>query len=103
MKQLLLILSCLIAVISDMAYVMFAKFPAINFLIIGVIGSLISISLWIYAMRVGVESSTAITYYCVLTMIGCTLLGHIIFHEQLSLTNWLGIFLAIISLILIAL
>lgn len=53
-------------------------------------------------MRLGMNSATAITMYAVATVIGCTLMGNVLFGEKLSTLNVLGIVIGILSLILVA-
>lgn len=105
MAKFLLFLSCFSAVIADMMLVWFAKHKNASpvlfwsaFLI-----NAFGIYVWQYSMRKGIESATAITVYCLLTIAGCTALGYFFFQEHLSLVNWCGIVLAIISLFLITL
>ena len=62
----------------------------------------LGIYIWMYSMKKGIESATAITVYALMTMAGCTLLGNMLFHEHLSIVNWVGISLAAIALILIS-
>lgn len=104
MNKLLLILSCIIAVIADMLFVWYAKKEShpVLAMIIALICSNISIWVWSYTMRHGIESPMAITTYCLLTMTGCTMLGCFVFNEHLSMINWIGIGLSFIALLLIS-
>ena len=105
MNKLLLYLSCISAVIADMMLVYYAKKEShplwlfITALVINTCG----IFIWTYSMKKGIESATAITVYAIFTVAGCSFLGFAIFHEPLSLMNKIGLFTAIISLILISL
>lgn len=49
----------------------------------------------------GIESSTAFTVNNVGIVVLSTLLGLFLFHERLSLKNWLGIFTAVLSVYLV--
>ena len=64
MNKLLLILSCVVAVIADMMLVWFAKKP--NHPILFFIGAFLinafGIAVWTYTMMKGIESATAITF-----------------------------------------
>lgn len=103
MGKFLLFLSCFTAVIADMMLVWYAKHKDATPLLFwtAFVINAIGIYVWQYSMRKGIESATAITVYCLLTTAGCTALGYFFFQEELSLTNWCGIILAIIALILI--
>jgi len=103
MVKVILFLSCILAVVADMMLVWYAKHAnsSIWFFIIAFLINALGIYIWQYSMKVGIESSMAITTYCLLTTLGCTVLGYFIFGEVLSLVNWIGIFLSIIALILI--
>lgn len=99
-----LFVSCIGAVIADMLFVYWAKstshqkwiFFSAYFL------SSCCIILWSYTMKLGLKSANAIAIYALFTMAGCTLLGYYLFSEQLSLPNWIGLFLAAIAIILIS-
>jgi drug/metabolite transporter (DMT)-like permease len=105
MVKFLLILSCVIAVISDMCLVWWAKNPkhGILFLLIGIVCGVIGLTIWAYTMRRGIESAMAITTYSLLTVAGCSFLGVVTFKETLSVINAIGIALAVIALVLISL
>ena len=49
----------------------------------------------------GIESSTAFTVNNVGIVVLSTLLGLFLFHERLSLKNWLGVFIAVLSVYLV--
>lgn len=105
MSKLLLLASCFVAVIADMLFVWWAKEdshpkPAV---IAGLILLNVATLIWMYTMRVGIESATAITFYALFTVAGCSFLGFVIFHEHLSPVNAVGLVLAVIALILISL
>lgn len=104
MNKLLLFLSCVIAVVSDISYVWYSKNNehSLTALVIGIIGSIISVSIWVYTMKHGIESTMAITVYALLTVAGCSCLGYFIFHEPLSLQNKIGLLLAMAALLLIS-
>jgi multidrug transporter EmrE-like cation transporter len=55
-----------------------------------------------YTMKKGIESATAITFYALFTVAGCSFLGFVIFKEPLSLVNGVGLALAVIALVLIS-
>lgn len=104
MNQLILFTSCFVAVIADMMFVWWAKretHPSFV-LIIGIILCNVAAFVWAYSMRKGIESATAITFYALFTVAGCSFLGFIIFHEHLSMVNGIGLVLAIIALIFIS-
>lgn len=102
-NKLLLYSSCLIAVIADMLFVYCAKTEkASTFLLIGTfLLNAIGCFIWVYCMKKGIESAIAITVYAIITTLGCTLLGSLLFKEHLSVINIIGIFTAILALILI--
>lgn len=103
MNKILLILSCFIAVIADMSFVWWAKKD--NHPILSIITGIFLMNLagiiWMYSMRKGIESATAITFYALFTVAGCSSLGIIVFNEQLSLINSIGLILAFFALVLI--
>jgi multidrug transporter EmrE-like cation transporter len=101
MAKFLLFLSCIIAVISDMCLVWWAKDQkhGILFLVAGILCGLIGLTIWAYTMRRGIESAMAITTYSLLTVAGCSFLGIVIFKEALSMVNAIGMVLAVIALI----
>ncbi len=105
MNKILLIASCLVAVIADMLLVWWAKKEShpLYAAILGMVLINIASIVWMYTMRKGIESATAITFYALFTVAGCSFLGFIIFQEHLSMTNGIGIILAFIALILIGL
>ena len=49
----------------------------------------------------GIESSTAFTVNNVGIVVLSTVLGLFLFHEGLSLKNWLGVFIALLSVYLV--
>lgn len=104
MNKLLLILSCVVAVIADMMLVWFAKKP--NHPILFFIGAFLinafGIAVWTYTMMKGIESATAITFYAVATVAGCSILGYYVFGEHLSNINLAGVILAVVALILMS-
>ena len=104
MNKLLLYLSCLIAVFADMLFVIYAKSikSIIGVLIIAILLNALGVAIWTYSMKKGIEAPMAITVYAVLTVIGCSLTGNILFKEQISLLNWIGIVLASFSMYLIS-
>ena len=103
--KLLLFFSCTIAVATDMMFVWWAKHPShpLYMLIIGVIANLVGLFTWAYSMYKGVESAMAITVYSLLTVIGCSSLGIFFFKEPFSITNAIGLMLALVALVLISL
>ena len=103
MNKIILILSCLLAVIADMLFVWYAKsldHPKWS-LVCGLIFTNIAAFIWTYSMKIGIESSKAITTYSLSTVAGCSLLGILFFKEEISMINIIGIFIAIIALMLI--
>ena len=105
MNKVLLIISCVVAVIADMLFVWWAKsenHPSWTW-IVGILLLNIATVVWMYTMRKGIESATAITFYALFTVAGCSFLGFVIFKEHLSLLNSAGLILGFISLIMISL
>ncbi len=103
MNKILLIASCLVAVIADMMMVWWAKKDTgHNFiLVLAIVLVNVASLIWAYTMRKGIESAIAITFYALFTVAGCSFLGFIVFHESLSIINLVGIVLALIALFLI--
>ena len=103
MEKVLLYFSCGLAVVADMLLVWWAKNSnhPLWCIIIGIILLNISVLIWSYSMYVGTQSIMAITTYSLLTIIGCSFLGYVIFHENLTTINAIGLILALIALILI--
>jgi len=102
--KLILVLSCLIAVVADMFLVWWAKkgtHPvlclAAGFILLNLAGYI-----WAYSMRNGIESAVAITFYAIATVIGCSALGVVIFREPLSTVNGVGIVIGLIALVLVS-
>ena len=87
-NKLLLIASCVLAVISDMLFVWWAKNQShqIWYLVVAMLLLNVTGLLWSYTMYKGIESATAITFYALLTVAGCSFLGFVIFGEHISLT-----------------
>ncbi len=105
MNKLLLIASCVVAVVADMLFVWWAKrdnHPQWSW-ITGIVLLNIATLVWMYTMRKGIESATAITFYALFTVAGCSFLGFVIFKESLSLVNSIGLVLGFIALIMISL
>ncbi len=104
MNKLILVASCVVAVVSDMLLVWWAKkdnHPTLA-IITGLVLMNIAGFIWAYTMRHGIESATAITFYALFTVAGCSFLGFVIFKESLSLINSLGLIIALIALIMIS-
>src|SRR5271157_6044924 len=104
MKKLLLIISCVVAVVADMLFVWWAKkdnHPPFA-IILGLVLMNIAGLVWAYTMKNGIESATAITFYALFTVAGCSFLGFVIFKESLSFVNSLGLVLALVALIMIS-
>jgi multidrug transporter EmrE-like cation transporter len=104
-NRLLLFLSCAIAVVADMLFVWWAKEEShpIFAIILGLVLANIASLVWMYTMREGIESATAITFYALFTVAGCSFLGFVIFKEPLSPVNVTGLILSLVALILISL
>jgi multidrug transporter EmrE-like cation transporter len=103
-NKLILIISCIVAVISDMLFVWWAKrdnHPSWA-MIIGIVLLNIAAVIWMYTMKKGIESATAITFYALFTVAGCSFLGFIIFHEPLSIINFIGLLLTLVALVMIS-
>lgn len=104
MNKLLLIASCVVAVIADMLFVWWAKkanHPTLA-LIIGIILLNVAGLVWAYTMKKGIESATAITFYALFTVAGCSFLGLVIFKETLTTLNAVGLVIALIALVMIS-
>ena len=103
--QFFLILSCLVAVVSDMALVWWAKQAGhpLSYLIAGILLGNAAIVIWAYSMRTGVESAVAITVYALATVIGCSFLGIVIFREPVSIVNAIGMGLGLVALVMVSL
>ncbi len=104
MNKLLLLASCIVAVAGDMLLVWWAKrenHPTLA-IIVGMVFMNIAGLVWTYTMRHGIESATAITFYALFTVAGCSFLGLVIFKETLSLINYFGMALALIALVMIS-
>ncbi len=104
MNRLLLIASCVVAVVADMLFVWWAKkdtHPNWSW-IVGLVLLNIATLVWMYTMRKGIESATAITFYALFTVAGCSFLGFVIFKEHLSTLNLIGLILGFIALIIIS-
>lgn len=104
LNKLLLIASCVVAVAADMLFVWWAKRDAhpVWSWIVGIILLNVATLVWMYTMRKGIESATAITFYALFTVAGCSFLGFVIFNEPLSVINSIGLILGFIALILIS-
>ena len=104
-NKLLLILSCAVAVVADMLFVWWAKsqnHPVWSW-VVGIVLLNIATLVWMHTMRKGIESATAITFYALFTVAGCSFLGFVIFKEHLSIVNLVGLILGCVALILISL
>jgi drug/metabolite transporter (DMT)-like permease len=104
MTKLILFSSCIIAVFADMLLVWWAKgktHPAWSIVVAMILVNVAGL-IWAYAMYKGIESTTAIISYSLLTVAGCSFLGYFFFQETLSITNAIGLILGIIALIMIS-
>ena len=103
-NKVILLFSCTIAVTADMLLVWWAKNSSHSQFegIIGIILLNISTFIWVYTMKAGIESATAITFYALFTVAGCTILGVVIFKEPLSIINGIGLLLSLIALVLVS-
>jgi multidrug transporter EmrE-like cation transporter len=104
MDKLILLSSCLIAVMADMCLVWWAKSPKhpYSYFTIGVVLTMIGLTVWAYSMRRGIESAMAITSYSLLTVAGCTFIGVMVFKESMTTMNMAGIALAAVALVMIS-
>ena len=102
-NTLILFASCIVAVAADMAFVWWAKQEThpVWFLATAIVLLNGASILWVYSMRAGIESASAITCYALFTVAGCSLLGYLVFGEALSSVNAVGLFLALVALVLI--
>ena len=105
MEKIILVASCIVAVVADMLLVWWAKqgdHPT-WILVLSLILLNAAAVIWAYSMYKGIESATAITFYALFTVAGCSLLGFLVFKETLTAVNAVGIGLSFIALILIGL
>jgi multidrug transporter EmrE-like cation transporter len=100
----LLIASCIIAVIADMLFIFWAKKETHPTWLIGMAFLLNTIGtiIWIYCLRFGIESAFAITFYALFTVAGCSVVGYFVFKEHLSVVNFIGLILSVLSILLIS-
>ena len=93
----------MVAVLADTLLVWWAKKEShpTYAIVLGMVLMNISGFIWAYTMRKGIESAMAITFYALFTVAACSFVGFVVFHEPLSTVNVAGIFLALISLVLI--
>lgn len=105
MDKLILFISCIVAVFADTLFVFYAKTKHNTpiFLISAIVLMNASALVWTYSMRKGIESSIAITFYALFTVAACTTIGVFIFKDRLSTMQVVGIFLALIALLMIGL
>ncbi len=103
MQKLVLIASCIVAVLADTLFVFYAKLKThhVWLLVAAMILMNISAIVWVYCMRRGIESSIAITFYALFTVAACSAIGVLIFKDHLSTLNLIGMALALVALVLI--
>ena len=104
MDKLILLVSCGVAVVADTFFVFYAKTAKITPTYLGAALVLMNIAalVWTYSMRKGIESSMAITFYALFTVAACSSVGVFVFKDRLSTLNVIGLFLALIALVLIS-
>jgi multidrug transporter EmrE-like cation transporter len=104
-SRLLLFASCIVAVVADMLFVWWAKEEShpIPAMVLGLVLLNIASVVWMYTMREGIESATAITFYALFTVAGCSFLGFVVFKEHLSPINVTGLALSVVALVFISL
>lgn len=102
--KILLFLSCGLAVVADMLLVWWSKNEShpIWSLVSGMVLLVVSGLLWAYTMYRGIESVTAITTYSILTVLGCSFLGMVVFGEPMSVAKAVGGVLALVALVLLS-
>ena len=102
-SKIILFSSCILAVCSDMMLVLWSKNIKHEWwLFVGaILLNILGIIIWCYSMRKGIESAQAITIYAIFTVAGCSLIGHILFKEELSTVNVVGLILSLLSVILV--
>jgi multidrug transporter EmrE-like cation transporter len=105
MHKIILLTSCFAAVIADTLLVFYAKSKThhLGFIIAGIALTNVAAVVWAYSMKKGIESSIAITFYALFTVAACSAIGFFVFKEDLSMMNGIGIFLALIALVMISL
>lgn len=69
-------------------------------LVIGTSSYLISSLLWLYSLRYE-DLSRASVIFILLSLVCLTLMGVICFNETLTILNWIGVGLAVISILLV--
>ncbi len=96
----LILLAILFEVFGDILFKKFALQNKNYFLIIGLIIYFIGTFFWAVSLKY--ESlSKAISIFTILNLIAVVLVGVLMFKENLSLINKIGIFLGVLSIILI--
>lgn len=102
-KYIFLFLITLAVALEVVADVMFKKWSLGSksyWLIIGLAIYMIGTTFWAYSLKYG-HLSKAISIFAVLNLVILVLVGALIFKEDLSLINKIGIILGIISVVLI--
>lgn len=104
MLKFLLYISCVLAVLSDMLMVLWAKNSKhpIWYLIVAIVLIIATWFFWLYPIYKGFKISIAISLYAIFSIIGCCFVGIVIYHEQLSIINIIGIVLGLIALIMVS-
>ncbi len=96
----LIFLAVFFEIIADVLF----KYWSINakntFFVLGIILYSIGTVIWAYSLKYE-DLSKAIIIFTIINLITITLVGMLIFKEQLSLVNKIGILVGIISVILI--
>lgn len=97
---LLITLAVALEVVADVLFKKWSLGSKSYWLIIGLVIYIIGTTFWAYSLKYG-HLSKAISIFAVLNLIILVLVGVLVFKEDLSLINKIGIILGIIGIILI--
>jgi len=98
----LIILAVALEVFADVLFKKWANSNKLYFVIIGFIIYLAGTIFWAFSLKYEFISKAG-AVFVLLNLIGLALVGLLIFKEHLSVLNWVGIFLGLISILLIEL
>lgn len=98
----LIIVAVALEVFADILFKKWSNTNKLYFIIIGFIIYLAGTLFWAFSLRYEFISKAG-SVFVLLNLIGLTMAGVLIFKEKLSITNWAGIFLGLISILLIEL
>ncbi len=98
----LIIIAVSFEIFADVLFKKWANSNRFYFILIGLIIYLIGTLFWAFSLRYEFISKAG-SIFVLLNLIGLSLVGLLIFNEKLSVLNWIGIFLGLISILLIEL